>query len=456
VLKTLTESSSSDTEGSRAIVDVDFRDHDNRTALHIAAAYNHIDIVELLLKVGADTTIVDRWDGLPIDETINEDIKELLRQYGSPAPDETTGVYRFLRAANVGDLDLVRTMAEHGMRLDVHDYDKRTALHLAICSHHYEVVKYLVTQNRELTELRDRWQNTPIDNAKQFCASSSLKAARLIWRLFHSVYLEGNRKPLSASTSNLLSLNTHTPKAGAHRHSLRRIHSQKALTTPLLSEGVSEEKATTPSGDHRFYDAEIFSIVTNGDLAALKLLVKRGQILNNVRDYDDRNLLHVACCFSNLTIVRYLVEHDVNLNQRDSKDHTPLYEAMQTGDGAIVQFLKDNGAILISGILGAKLCKAAADGNLEKLKSYVQDSKFIGKVNTADYDHRTALHLACCNGHLSVVKWLVQNGADANIMDRFGNDPAEDAKRYGHEEIAECLSTLFDGDKLQLDITYSQ
>merc|ERR1719206_1402041 len=125
------------------------------------------------------------------------------------------------------------------MRLDVHDYDKRTALHLAICSHHYEVVKYLVRQN------------TPIDNAKQFCASSSLKAARLIWRLFHSVYLEGNRKPLSASTSNLLSLNTHTPKAGAHRHSLRRIHSQKALTTPLLSEGVSEEKATTPSGDHR-------------------------------------------------------------------------------------------------------------------------------------------------------------------------------------------------------------
>ena len=58
------------------------------------------------------------------------------------------------------------------------------------------------------------------------------------------------------------------------------------------------------------------------------------------------------------------------------------------------EFLKQDGAILISGILGPKLCHAAFDGNILKLDSMLSNNpKYIGKVNIADYDHRTALHL---------------------------------------------------------------
>merc|ERR1712130_522028 len=59
VLKILTDQNNSK-------FDIDFKDYDSRTALHIAAAYNHIDVVKLLLKSGADAMIYDRWDGLAI------------------------------------------------------------------------------------------------------------------------------------------------------------------------------------------------------------------------------------------------------------------------------------------------------------------------------------------------------------------------------------------------------
>lgn len=42
-------------------------------------------------------------------------------------------------------------------------------------------------------------------------------------------------------------------------------------------------------------------------------------------------------------------------------------------------------------------------------------------VDEADYDGRTALHLAASEGHTSVVKLLLENKADVNPIDRRGD-----------------------------------
>merc|ERR1712228_1136852 len=427
-------------------LDIDFIDHDSRTALHIAAAYNHIDVVKLLLKSGADASIYDRWDGLAIDETINENIRQVLKEYGSPNPENSSGVYRFLRAANDGDVILLETMIEHGMRLDVYDYDKRTALHLAICSFQYEIVKYLVDKNNEDTSydillLQDRWENTPIDNAKEFCAKNKKKKAKLIWNLFRTKYAKWDENSLTVLSMNNTSIKSsklkrrNTPKS----KKLDRTKSSKMLAMLTETDG-DDFKSPSPQYDE-YFDAEIFDIVEKNDMKGLKLMVSHGTVLNDILDYDNRNLLHVACCGNNFSMIKYLVQQNVNVNQRDSKDYTPLYEAMSIGGNEeIVSFLKKNGAILISGILGSKLCKAASDGDLKKLNDMLtNDAKYIGKVNIADYDHRTALHLPCCNGHFTTTKWLVQHGADPNRKDRFGNKAIDDAIRYGHKEIVQFL-----------------
>lgn len=41
--------------------DVDFKDIDGRTALHVAACQGYADVVELLIRMGADVDTQDRW-----------------------------------------------------------------------------------------------------------------------------------------------------------------------------------------------------------------------------------------------------------------------------------------------------------------------------------------------------------------------------------------------------------
>lgn len=41
-------------------------------------------------------------------------------------------------------------------------------------------------------------------------------------------------------------------------------------------------------------------------------------------------------------------------------------------------------------------------------------------INLADYDKRTALHLAACEGCIEIVVLLLEKGADVNSTDRWG------------------------------------
>ena len=46
-------------------------------------------------------------------------------------------------------------------------------------------------------------------------------------------------------------------------------------------------------------------------------------------------------------------------------------------------------------------------------------------LNLGDYDKRTAIHLAASEGNYEMVKWLVENGADVNAVDRWGGTPLQ-------------------------------
>jgi len=85
------------------------------------------------------------------------------------------------------------------------------------------------------------------------------------------------------------------------------------------------------------------------------------------------------------------------------------------------------------------LCACAYSGDLEQLKAMQQDG---ANLNGADYDGRTALHLAASEGHLSMVRYLIEQGVNINSVDRWGGTALQDALRHGHTAIAELLSSL--------------
>ncbi len=57
-----------------------------------------------------------------------------------------------------------------------------------------------------------------------------------------------------------------------------------------------------------------------------------------------------------------------------------------------------------------------------------------------DYDKRTGLHLAAAQGKVEVVKYLLENGGNAALRDRYGRTPLDEAMLNGNEEVIAMLS----------------
>ncbi|XP_015083079.1 integrin-linked protein kinase 1 isoform X1 [Solanum pennellii] len=79
-----------DLEGMEELLDsgtsVNYRDIDGRTALHIAACQGYADVVDFLLKNGAQVDSMDQWGSTPLADAIyykNNDVVKLLEVHGA-------------------------------------------------------------------------------------------------------------------------------------------------------------------------------------------------------------------------------------------------------------------------------------------------------------------------------------------------------------------------------------
>lgn len=80
---------------------------------------------------------------------------------------------------------------------------------------------------------------------------------------------------------------------------------------------------------------------------------------------------------------------------------------------------------------------AAQRGHLEVVKFLVQ---LGANVNAVDTDRQEpALMWATKKGQKAVVEFLIANGADVNLGDQFKETPLMDAARYGHKDLCELL-----------------
>ncbi|KAH6781886.1 hypothetical protein C2S53_005464 [Perilla frutescens var. hirtella] len=80
---------------------------------------------------------------------------------------EIQKIGNFLSFASRGDRVGLNEMLRKDMSPNVQDYDKRTALHLAASEGHASIVELLLAYNADVN-LRDRWQRTPLADAKLY------------------------------------------------------------------------------------------------------------------------------------------------------------------------------------------------------------------------------------------------------------------------------------------------
>ena len=60
-------------------------------------------------------------------------------------------------------------------------------------------------------------------------------------------------------------------------------------------------------------------------------------------------------------------------------------------------------------------------------------------LNVADYDGRTAAHLAASEGQIGVLEYLIKRKVKLNAVDRWGGKPLDDAKREKHKKAVALL-----------------
>ncbi|OGV66267.1 MAG: hypothetical protein A2283_12110 [Lentisphaerae bacterium RIFOXYA12_FULL_48_11] len=82
------------------------------------------------------------------------------------------------------------------------------------------------------------------------------------------------------------------------------------------------------------------------------------------------------------------------------------------------------------------LFKASANGNLELLKELLAEGANINIISQNGY---TPLHRAAQNGHTSTVEFLLSNGANAKVESKDRETPMTLAVKNGRSDIEAIL-----------------
>ena len=97
-------------------------------------------------------------------------------------------------------------------------------------------------------------------------------------------------------------------------------------------------------------------------------------------------------------------------------------------------------------LLPVIMCNIGSIGAVEEMTRLIENEGV--DPNIQDYDKRTALHLACCEGQLEMVKLLINYGADVNTRDRWGHTPYGEAINSKQYLVVKYLENL--GIELQI------
>ena len=146
----------------------------------------------------------------------------------------------------------------------------------------------------------------------------------------------------------------------------------------------------------------------------------------------EASILEAAKTGDAAKLAELLRENPKRANFRNEQGETPILAAQYRGHRQVVQLLLDSGVEL-------SVYEAAAVGALDRVRARVEADPSL--VNSFSPDGFTPLSLASFFGHLAVIEFLLQQGAEVNVGAKNPTTvmPLHAAAAGHHTAIAELL-----------------
>nr|CAI5839585.1 unnamed protein product [Callosobruchus analis] len=172
----------------------------------------------------------------------------------------------------------------------------------------------------------------------------------------------------------------------------------------LIKKGA---KINSTGGRHR--QSALHIAARSGHLGVMKALVDSGADINEV-DIEERSVLTLAVRQGNEDCVRYLLELGSRVNHEEPGNVTALRLAVFSNNIPIVRLLLSKGARIIHS--HHLLHTAVMNNCFEIVKMLVESG---GLLNARDDQGYTPLMVACSRKNISLARYLLSCGADANV-----------------------------------------
>jgi ankyrin repeat protein len=171
-------------------------------------------------------------------------------------------------------------------------------------------------------------------------------------------------------------------------------------------------------------------------IECFEFLIEKGANVN-LSDSQGRTPLQFAVVCKAVKHLTSLIKHKANINAADIGGYTPLMKAYSKEIARLlIQAGADVNAQSYEGY-SVLMCHIDTADDLEICLLLIENGAQVNHTNNYGNTH---LHQAARMGKKELVELLLVNGADINIANDYGERPLDLAIRQGHQKIVDLLT----------------
>ncbi|KAF5286938.1 hypothetical protein FQR65_LT12397 [Abscondita terminalis] len=378
-----------------------------KSALHLALENNNRDIVKFLIDEGADVGLID-----------------------------CDGMTAFHCACKSADIDVVKKMRPKVADINLQrNFDKKCALHLAFTNENKDIAQFLIDEGADVN-LADEHGQTAFIWA---CKSADIDIVRKMRPFVANINLQCKLYKKSALHLALMNKNKEIARFLIDEGADINLTDNGGMTAFLwackLADIDTVRKMRPNVADINiqcnFYKKSALHLaLENNNRDIGQFLIDEGADIDlldwhgadvNLADEHGQTAFIWACKSADIDIVRKMRPFVANINlQCKLYKKSALHLALMNKNKEIARFLIDEGAdinLTDNGGMTAFLwaCKLADIDTVRKMRPNVADINI-----QCNFYKKSALHLALENNNKDIGQFLIDEGADIDLLDWHG------------------------------------